>query len=68
MSLIMDPLNLLTSKQIMGKQSSAQMVEQISGIETAVIAGPSRTVLYFPSWSKGEISAVIKDGWEWAMC
>lgn len=68
MSLIMDPLNPLTSKQIMGKQSSAQMIEQISGIETAVIPGPSRRVLSFPSQSKGEISAVITDGLEWAMC
>lgn len=68
MSVIMDPLDPLPNKQIMGKQSSAQMIEQPSGIETAVIPGPSRRVLYFSSQSKGEISAVIKNGWEWAMC
>lgn len=62
MSLIMDPLNLLLNKQIMGKQSSAQMIEQTSGIETAVIPGPSRGVLYLCSWSKGDVSFLIKDG------
>lgn len=64
MSLIMDPLDPLPNKQITGKQSSAQMIEQPSAIQTAVIPGPSTRVLYFSSRSKGEISAVIKDGRE----
>lgn len=68
MCLIMDPLDPLPNKQIMGKQSSAQMIDKPSGIETAVIPGPSRRVVCFSSRSKGEISAVIKDGQKWAMC
>lgn len=68
MSLIMDLLDSLPNKQIMGKQSSAQMIEQSSGIETAVTPAPGRGVLYFSSWSKGDISAVIKEWREWAMC
>ena len=43
----MDPLDPLPNKQIMEMQSSAQMIEQPFGIETAVIPEPSRRVLYF---------------------
>lgn len=68
MSLIMDPLNLLLNKENTGKQGSAQMIEQPSVIETAVIPEPSRRVLYLCSWSNQDICFVIKDGQECVMC
>lgn len=58
----MDPLHPQPNKQFAGKQGSAQMVQQPSGIQNAVIPGPNRRALYFSTQSKGEISAVIKDG------
>lgn len=57
----MDLLDPLPNKERMGEQSSAQIIEEPSGIESTVTPGANRRVLYFSSQSKVEVYTLIKD-------